>query len=258
MARKRGQKALYEAIGKAHSRASHQDAPEGVSKHGSERSATSYPVRHDRIDWKPKAVQFNYDRIELTLPYTWATGVVLLLVMIVLASFRLGQLSKPGQPVVSLAVFDGNEDMSVLNEPGARGRENASGLVDVSGKESTDTESNAEKPTNFPVELGNAVVIQAFHRLDDLVAVQTYFRYHGIDTDIIQTDEAFYLVTSERFSKARNVPGNRINTVIKKIAALGKSYKAKPPLDSFAPHRFDDAWPITFNDEFKGVVINVN
>jgi hypothetical protein len=251
MARKRGQKALYEAIGRANSSASQSDTFEGVS----EQSATSYPVKQERIDWKPKVVQFNYERIELTLPYTWASGIVLLVVMVVLVAFRLGQLSSAGRPVVSLAVFDGNESTPTLEETDTL--IGSDGGLDIASEKESEvviTDPHIE----MPVEFGNAILIQAYHQKKDLVPVQKYFRKYNIDTELVKIDKTFYLATSERFTKFRNVPENRIYTVIKRIADIGKGYKATPPLDSFAPHRFSDAYPITFDEQFKGDVVNVN
>jgi hypothetical protein len=123
MARYRGQMALYEAMQKSRNKLAGQLAPvehpkpegqEGQVSPGDqvaaepqpaavvesqpEGQAGTAPVVEDRtpagplVRWqRPRRIQFNAGQLELTIPYPIAGAIVLALILIVLAAFRLGQ-----------------------------------------------------------------------------------------------------------------------------------------------------------------------
>lgn len=110
MARYRGQKALYEVISQAKTK------PGRLSPGQTGTSATEAPAQEAQVQsepqvvqdlpgpelvpaspqvrWlRPRAIQFNNGRVELTIPYPIAIALVLAFILIILAAFRLGQRS---------------------------------------------------------------------------------------------------------------------------------------------------------------------
>lgn len=110
MARYRGQKALYEAISQAKTKpcrlspgqtgTSATEAPaQQVQSQSEPQVAQDLPAEEvippsPQVRWfRPRVIQFNNGRVELTIPYPIAIAVVLAFILIILAAFRLGQRS---------------------------------------------------------------------------------------------------------------------------------------------------------------------
>jgi len=192
----------------------------------------------------------NEGRVEFTFSYTVASGLVLLVVFVILLAFRLGQkygnvAERPASPAVSENNLDaraGSMRAALPNDeltPAAAPRRS--------------TPEYYEKP----VEPGNAIVIQQYHAVADLVPVKRYFADHGIETEIVRSGDDYFLVTVERFSENPNNPGTQGYRVKQRIVELGKNYRAEPGRESFAPNYFKDAYGRKFEDDFKGEIIDV-
>jgi len=104
MARYRGQKALYEVIDKTRLkpsepgsvgplRASSDSNPgSDATLQKAEEPVPESTVPSPAVRWqRPRPVQFNAGRLELTIPYPIAVAIVLALVLVVLAAYRWGQ-----------------------------------------------------------------------------------------------------------------------------------------------------------------------
>ena len=105
-----------------------------------------------------------------------------------------------------------------------------------------------EKTVDPPVATANnRIVIQTFHRKDDLIPVQQYYAGHGIVTEIRVISGRFYLVTENKYENPAN-PGTDGNKARQTIRTLGADYKAPEGFESFAPNLFGDAFGMKFDD----------
>lgn len=192
---------------------------------------------------KSKAVQFNAGRIEISLPYQIAIGVGLLLILILLVAFRLGQIDQKARyPTTRSTPAEAGERASSSVAP-----------PDNSG-------SSAAAPT---VPAGdNVIVIARSQNKADLAPVAAHFAEHGIKTGYIPYERlrqyyaehglnaeavpqgnGFLLTTMEMFDNPdrEGTDGYAMKEKIKEVGAL---YKGKAPsgLESFAPNYFSDAY----------------
>lgn len=258
MSRYRGQKALYEVIGRSRSRTrSNQDrlieplhAPDAVKeKEPGPREAETDIAHNEQIRWEPRAIQFNSGRIELLLPYPVVFILVLAVLIVVLAAFKLGQSS--GSEVHKSRVDLGHQNGQMNATAGQTGG--------IRGAASGQTEKEEETKQNVfdgTVRSGNAVLIQEHGTLEDLVPVTRFFADGGIATEIISTGSTFLLVTKERFAGNPDKAGSPGSLLKQQIISLGAKYKAPPDCARFAG--FGDAYGMYFKEQFQGEVINVD
>lgn len=212
--------------------------------------------------WRPRPVQFNEGRIEVSVPYYVGgiAGIVVLLV--VLVAYRLGQ-AQPGTPDSSV----GSPIETVVDRPGSA----ASSLTRT---EQPTPASNTDRPkgnppatatgqqdTTAPTSQGdNWIVLTRYQTRKDLEPVVEHFGRHGIDLFILPLDQApalfaqyglnaaklprgsgFLLVTVKAYDNP-NVAGSEGNKMLTRIAEVGAQYKASNGLESFAPNYFSDAY----------------
>jgi len=105
MARYRGQKALYEVISTSKARPvllnmgqaqrpEPQDQPVQTAQQPQAQAEPAPAPSSPAVRWhKARLVQFNQGKVELTIPYPIAVAILLALILIILAAFRLGQYS---------------------------------------------------------------------------------------------------------------------------------------------------------------------
>ncbi|MHC4520261.1 MAG: hypothetical protein ACYTAS_16850, partial [Planctomycetota bacterium] len=134
---------------------------------------------------RPKAVQFNAGRIELTLPYQIGIIIGLGLTLLVLIAFwfghRLGQIDQRAR--YGRASQSAGAGASSLPTNAVESEED----VKDSGPSTT-----ADPGTTAPgaTATGNNLIVLARHRLEtQLAPVQVYFRDHGIETRIVSYEQ---------------------------------------------------------------------
>jgi len=95
MVRNKRKKALYEVMSKARDKPGFGRTLEQMRPKRSDESKSAVNAEASKATarWmrKPRIVQFNFGRIEFSMPYQLAVALVLGLILLVLASFRLGQ-----------------------------------------------------------------------------------------------------------------------------------------------------------------------
>jgi len=160
------------------------------------------------------------------------------------ASFRLGQNV---QPLARLA----------SQQPPPPAAAQGTGAIEGTNEEVIPPAVGAGSPSTL-VRPGSTIVIQQYDTLEDLIPVQQFFRGRGIGTEIVRTDKAYYLFTVERFSSLRLNEGTQEYKLQQRIVGLGQEYKAPPGRESFAPHRFRDAYLKPLKENYNGKVIHVN
>ncbi len=239
MARYRGRKALYEvmseirlkagngkALEKLHPQTTRQDKPV------TENSPVVIEPKTTTPWWKkPRIVQFNSGRIELSVPYQIAVAVVLSLVLLLLLCFWLGQHSGSSALPKQGAV----ERASGNNAPASPATR--SGVNTARSAEAAAAGGTAAVSTGSQV-----IVLAQFRARADLVPVQQYFEQNGIKTEIVPKNGRYYLRTTARYVENPSTPGTEGYKVKMRIAELGKKYKAPTGLETFAPNYFSDAY----------------
>lgn len=215
-------------------------------------------------DWwkKPRIAQFNAGRFEFSLPYQAAIAMGLLLVLLLLGSYRLGQNSVvPDQMAGEVAKAPEKVDTQ-----GHTGLDTAS--VE---RPSPPTENVLPKADNVPLNQDtmpiagvtpdekkieeevepeepkgkNVIVLAHSGRYADLVPVVEHFAEHGIDLKIVPLENGKYqLRTVERYERNPATPGTAGFEAKVKIRDVGRLYKDEAPagLDTFAPNYFSDAY----------------
>jgi hypothetical protein len=234
MARTRRKKALYEVIGRGQlkqgqSQAFEKPPPDEPPAARAESETDASPAA---LEWpkKPRIVQINAGRIEFSIPYQAAVAAVLVLILLLLMAYKLGQVSQ--------------SDAAALDETG---KTPPSEVHDVSLKQAgPDSQRQPEQPKAVApaaVDTGdNVIVLVEYQRRADLVPVQKHFRTHGIETEIAPAPGGkYYLWTKNRYSNVntQGTPGYREKQRIKEVGAL---YKAPPSYETFAPNYFSDAY----------------
>lgn len=241
MVRRREKKALYEVIGKTQLKSSYgkhlQAEKAGEDKPIAEDSTAQVSERLTGWPKRPRIVQFNADRVEISMSYQLAIALLLGLVLLILVVFRLGQ-NLTGREIADSA---------------AKIPEAASQLT-VGAPQTSDTaeEMMLAAPSAEKVELvkrkgNNRIVIQTYLLREHLEPVKQYFERSGIETEIRKIGDRYYLVTKDKYENPGRA-GTDGYLTRQKIVELGAKYKAPPGYEPFAPNFFKDAYGMKFDD----------
>jgi hypothetical protein len=231
MARYRGQKALYEVIGKNRPRndggveSLHPDPKSDVLSARCDETA-GIPLE-DR--WRrPRAIQFNAGRVELTLSYLVSAVFVLVFFIGLVGAFRLGQWVSGRSSALALTPKTG-ETVSVAS--GSLDIKKNTAIMNEGYHDSRNLSSAAEEDKATPqIQSGrNAIGILTYRDRTQLVPVMEYYLLNGIETEIIRMESGFILVTVERFRDNPTRQGSDGYERLQQIIELGAKYR--PPKD---------------------------
>ncbi len=228
MARHRGQKALYEVIGKTRRRrlgdvvALH---PEPETDIGSPDCGEPVGIPVESRWRRPRSVQFNAGKIEVTVSYLVAVVFGLVLLLCLLGAYRLGlwaaagkyltvSSGEPCEPATIMSSSLGDLDSELSDEPGF-------------GIRNSVTEAPVEDTARNGEDRRNAIGILTYRDRTQLVPVKEYFHSHGIEAEIIRMGSGFILVTVERFREDPARTGSDGFNLLQKIVGLGAEYQ--PP-----------------------------
>jgi hypothetical protein len=235
MARNRKKKALYEVIGKTLPKPDPGRAGEQsqVEKSGTDESSAPKP---GATIWprRPRVLQFNAGRIELSLPYQLAIALILGLVLLVLVVYRLGQMSYPAEQEA------GNSAAKIEEIDW----EKATGPATVDIRTTPGGDGEVE-----PVEQkgNNRIVIQTYETRTQLEPVKEYYGSFEIETEIRKIGGWYYLVTKDKYENPKK-RGTEGYLAKQRIIELGADYKAPPGYESFGKKPFHDAYGMRFDD----------
>lgn len=236
MAHTRRKRALYEVISKTKLRPGHGRAVEklhpeksGEGEPSAEKSAASMPDWVSQWRKKPRIVQFNAGRIEVSMPYQLAIALLLGVILLVLIAFRVGEYS--------------GRTKQTLPANALKTVQSAKGTPPVpTGKKSGAT-ATAEKGTDVSAKAkgDHRIVIKQYHRSRDLEHVQRYFLTCGIETVIEKRGDRHFLLTKNTYQNPKRV-GTDGAAALKDIKRIGAGYKAPQGYESFARRLFSDAY----------------
>lgn len=251
MAYYREKKALYEVLSKA-------SWPKPRSDKGLEPLHTEVPGEDKpsepklpaigRVRWlnRPRVVQLNSGRVEVSVPYQLAIALLLGLVLLVLVAYRLGQISYRGSTKASAPTAKTPETVQKASPVVMMERPAAEKVTPTASPKAVPAEVKTSPPVAQKVELAkpkgdNRIVIQSYQLRADLEPVKQYFAEHGIETEIIKIDAWYYLVTKDKYENPGK-PGTDGYLMKQKIIELGDKYKAPAGSESFGEHPFRDAY----------------
>jgi len=246
MARNRGKMSLYEVIGQSKSKSGYGKKVKKLTPVMPEKQEPTVvkktvPVTERATHWprKPKILQFNAGRIEISLPYPLAFTVLLGFILLFLVALWLGEtgfLSRKGITNSAGSVFNGLRERVGQGLKGERVKENENILPKLEENVTGGSKGN------------NRIVIQTYHTQEDLELVQYHFAEGGIETEIRKIGNTFYLVTVDRYEKDPKIEGTDGYAALQKIKKWGAKYKAPQGYESFATNLFSDAYGKKFDD----------
>ena len=240
MARNRKRKSLYEVMSKTRFRTSagKKIGPLRQEKSRKEATATSRgdtAVPEKSVRWlkRPKLIQVNAGRIEISLPYQLAIALILVLVLLVLVAFRLGQIEQ--RMANSTGQVQTGEQTNSAMLPMRSGGQNSASSERLLPSE--------ERLRPVEPQGDHVIVLVQYQRRADLVPVREHFAQNGIETEIVQEGGWYFLVTKDRYQNPNN-PGTDGYQALQRIIEVGAKYKGKAPTgrETFSPHFFRDAY----------------
>jgi len=243
MARYRGKKALYEVMSKARFKPEYGRTLEQIHHKGSDKnepttdrkSAVEMPKAAAQWWRKPRIIQFNAGRIEFSMPYQLAIALLLILILLVLATFRLGQFSHPGNQ----ETVEPTGEMQRIDQGNSTGRMSAD--IAQPSASAKNTLSNTQGLESAQSTGDHVIVLVEYETRAHLVPVQEHFAEHDIDTEIVMENGSYFLQTKNRYQSTKT-PGSDGYEAKKRIAELGAKYRAPAGYETFAPHFFSDAY----------------
>ena len=243
MVRARRKKSLYEVIGKTYSKLGYgktleQPPPEKTSK---DKPITTR-VLETVARWprRPRIVQFNAGRLELSMSYQLAIALLLGVVLLVLVVFRLGQISNPSRQKAADSAVKTPES---VQEAAPRATDSKTQTPGPARK----TTLNAQRTRSAESKGNNRIVIQTYELRAHLEPVRWYFAERGVETEIRRIGGMYYLVTTEKYENPEK-PGTNGYLAKQKIIEMGAKYKAPPGRETFGSKPFHDAYGMRFDD----------
>ena len=225
-------KALYEVISRAKINTSYEQLhPQGTT--GSASTGDGSGSMPSVIRWvrKPRFVQINAGRIEFSMPYQLGVAVLLGAVLVIVVTFRLGQW---------LGGKDANVVTVTRQMPANRPSEQSPKVAESAPARTTSARQ--------PAATGrNKIVIQMYQVRTHLEPVKEYFDKLGVETEIIERNNWYYLVTKNKYDNI-DKPGTDGFAAKQKIVELGSGYKAPPGYETFGTKPFSGAFGMKFEE----------
>ena len=254
MARNHKKMALYEVINKTlskpgYGRALGQLHPEKSGKNEPIEAKSVLATPEKTIQWpkKPRMLQFNKGRLELSVPYPLAIAVLLSVTLVVVVVFRFGQITSLNSPkIANLVVKVPEKEQKVMIEPTPFGAAKRIGIETVPLNVETVSLSK-EKAEPAKSKGNNRIVMQTWPARPQLEPIGTYFASLGIETEIRKVGSMYYLVTKEKYENPEKA-GTNGYLAKQKIVELGAKYNAPERSGSFGPKPFSDAYGMKFDD----------
>ncbi|UCE99159.1 MAG: hypothetical protein JSV82_08265 [Planctomycetota bacterium] len=244
MVRNRKKKAFYEVIGKTWSKP-HYDKILHQEESDGDTPVTAEPLasisRLTRWPKRPKIMQFNVNRIELSIPYQLAVALLLGFILLVLVVFRFGQSLGAQKQAASVAEMP--ENTQIVAPEATAGAPPAAAPAETAAA----TVAPAADAIPADVKGNNRIVIQTYQVRAHLEPVSQYFARFGIETEVRRIDNWYYLVTKDKYENPEK-PGTDGYLAKQKIIHLGAEYKAPSGYETFGSSPFHDAYGMKFDE----------
>lgn len=244
MARSRDKKALYEVIKESHKLSPDKKLEKpSQEEFGEEQQQSPAKIPACRqAKWlnKPRIVQFNFGRIDISISYPLAVALLLGLILLILVAFRLGQISGPEPAESTSKAPQGTRETAF--EAGINRPQRAAPVEERASMPLFAAEAEPVTPKG-----DNRIVIQTYQVRTDLEPVKRYFAGFGIDTEIVKIGDWYYLVTTDKYENPEK-QGTDGYSAKQRIIELGAGYKAPPGYETFGSKPFRDAYGMKFSE----------
>jgi len=171
----------------------------------------------------------------LSIRYPIAGLLALAVVLGVLGAFKLSQLYGPKEkqlPTPEVRAGGNYADSPMLS------RQKVSTDLAATDEESAPGAAGEDLPRPAG---DHVIVIATYKRGEDLVPVKEYFDKNGIETQIQERGDYYFLVTKDKLQSPRRA-GTNGYYALQRIKQVGADYKAPQGYESFAPNLFQDAY----------------
>lgn len=226
MVRKRGRKALFEVVGKTQPKSTPNNNL-GDAKPTQDSCDSSLSQNMAKWPKRPKLLQVNAGKVEVSIPYQLAIALVLAIILLALVVFRLGQK----YPVITDSAQQTLDNANASVEPTAAKNQQILKLE----------QPPIRKKGTVNPKGDHLIVITQYHTTKDLVPVRRHFAANGIETLIEKRGERFFLLTADTYKNPQK-NGTDGFAARKKIITVGAAYKAPKNYETFAPKLFRDAY----------------
>lgn len=243
MIRNTGKKALYEVIGVNR----HKTAGGGITKSLPTEQSAEQPTLWLK---KPRMLQFNAGRVEMSVPYQLAVAVLLSCILMIVVVFRLGQLSGPKSDESAGTVVRSTRSQPTVTELPTDTATQKTVPVTTAPPILVPAEAKTEKSRKqepSKTAAANRIVIQICQEKKSLQPVVLYFAQHDIETEIFEIDGRYYLVSSKKYENPEK-DGTNGFLAKKHIMEVGANYRSPPGYNSFGITPFQDAYGMKFDD----------
>jgi len=195
---------------------------------------------------RPKAVQINDGRIEVSLPYQIGIIIGLGVILVVMMGFWFGRLM--GR-IDERSRYDKQAVTSQADLGGVPVRSAAPDANASTAGAPTEPPPDEPAVSGTAVRTGDNVIVLARHRdREQLVPVQAYFREHGVETRTLAYSRLRSVFEQYGLDVSRLPKGDGFMLVTnglyenQRIKELGRGYQAPSGYESFASNHFSDAY----------------
>ena len=245
MVRNPKKKALYEVIGRCGSKSGYGKGLEqiGMGKSAEKPVTTQIPGQTTRWSIKPRIIEFNAGRIEISMPYQLAVALLLGIILLVLVVFRLGQLTYLNR---QKAVNPDAKVSKTMEKPVPKAITTIQQEAQTAEKTAPGPRAD-EKVATAESKGSNRIVIQTHLLKTQLEPARQYFAEKGIETEIRKMGDIYYLITTRKYENPEK-QGTDGYLARQKIVELGAQYKAPRGYLTFGDKPFHDAYGMKFDD----------
>jgi hypothetical protein len=207
--------------------------------------------------WRLKPLQLNEGRIEISVSYHIGIAVALVVILVILAGFRLGQK------------FPGAKAKAGVQTKAPAPAATPNAAAETAAVKTPPTSAQgAASPAGGPAQTpgDNWIVLATHQNRDDLEPVVTHFAKSGITLKIheleslrqllskngltaagLPSGDGFMLVTYDLFHNPQN-PDTDGYKMKQRIASVGATYRAPKGRDPFTPKLFKDAYGMKISE----------
>jgi hypothetical protein len=171
---------------------------------------------------RPRAIQFNRGKVEISLRYDVTIGIILLLLLGLMGAYRLGEHISLKSAGTTPATVNAVNDSAVVSEPIVN---ETAAVPAVSEPRQAAVETAASSGDNW-------IVIATHQSEGQLAPVQQYFAGYGIETQIRQVNGIFILHTMNTFENPNRF-GSDGQRMLQRVIELGRNYEPPSGYRSF-------------------------
>lgn len=245
MAKNKGRKALYEAIGESRGKLIDGYSPCKISRKDRKTDGeNSYSFKINISDKLSQALSVKWDLQKLVGFSTVVLVIIFVCVISIKKLYKNDGNSNPGALETPVAV----EQTANKNTPEPVFDKKIKTLIlDKGEKSDQQTPNSAEISDSSAVlasnpDADNVIVVTRYVIEQDLKPVADFFKSHGIDLEIIKMDKNYLLVSRKRYTGGFSRVGSEAYADLKKIKRIGANYKAPEEFEPFGSKPFQDAY----------------